>query len=100
VYAALPAPWRALSTGVPLEVGGTRPFGPIVVHRGITPDPARTAPRLLWAAVRRSVDLDDEQRTIDKAGAHSALDDLVAASTARVEKERVALFQSNWSGRS
>jgi hypothetical protein len=56
-----------------------------------TIDPQRRIPALLWAAVRRSLEVEKQQDAVSRAGSHPSLDDLVREAAAKIARERAAL---------
>lgn len=56
-----------------------------------TVDPQRRIPLLLWAAVRRSLELEKQQDAVSRARSYPSLDDLAQEAAAKIARERAAL---------
>lgn len=56
-----------------------------------TVDPRRRVPQLLWTAVRRSLELEEQQDAVSRARSHPSLDDLVREAAAKIAREHAAL---------
>lgn len=56
-----------------------------------TVDPQRRIPVLLWAAVRRSLEVEEQRNAVARARSHPDLAELVREASARTARERAAL---------
>jgi hypothetical protein len=56
-----------------------------------TVDPHRRIPVLLWAAVRRALEVEKQQDAVSRARSHPSLDDLAREAAAKTARERTAL---------
>lgn len=56
-----------------------------------TVDPQRRVPVLLWAAVRRSMEVERQRDAVFRARSHPSLDDLARDAAAKADQERAAL---------